>query len=33
VGKETGHRGGQRQYHDACYVAAAVDEKARFGVK
>jgi len=33
VGKETGHRGGQRQHHDVCYVAAAVGEKACLGMK
>jgi len=28
MGKETGHRGGQRLHHDACYVATVVGENA-----
>jgi len=33
VGKETGHRGGQRLYHDVCYVTAVVGEKARLDIQ
>jgi len=31
AGKEKGHRRGQMQYHNVCYVAAAIGEKARLG--
>jgi len=33
VGKETGHKGGQRYHHNACYVPAVVGKKARLGMK
>ena len=31
--KELEHKGGQRQHHDAYYVAAAVGKKAHLGMK